>query len=160
MEAAFFTGNCAAIASDVSQLANIRAIDRSRSSGFTILPDHIRKDPLAPAYRRGDPRFAAVVDWTVEALIEAEELGVTRANLAEKKASPDPDVQLLLGKPLATGKLLGLDTHWAANVVAATGNYGEIFERDLGAGSPLRLPRAENRLWTEGGLMYALPPGE
>ncbi len=160
MEAAFFTGNCVAVTSDISQLANTRAIDKQRAREFTILPDHIRKDPLAPACRLGDPQFAAVVDWTVEALIEAEELGVTRANVAQMQVSADPEVQLLMGKPLSTGKLLGLDMHWAANVIEATGNYGEIFERDLGAGSPLRLDRAENRLWTQGGLMYALPPGE
>ena len=160
MEAAFFTGNCAAVTSDLSQLANIRAIDKRRAGEFTILPDHIRKDPLAPAYRGGDPQFAAVVDSVIEALVEAEELGVTRANVPQMQKTPDPDVQMLLGKPLATGKLLGLDTHWAANLLAATGNYGEIFDRDLGAGSPLRLDRAENRLWTQGGLMYALPPGE
>ncbi len=160
MEAAFFTGNCPAVTSDVSSLANLRGIDKSRAGEFTILPDHIRKDPLAPAWKAGDPQFGAVVAWTVEALIGAEELGVTRANLTQMKASPDPDVQLLLGKPLSTGRALGLETHWAANVIEATGNYGEIFDRDLGANSPLRLDRAENRLWTGGGLMYALPPGE
>ena len=159
MEAAFFTGNCMAVTSDVSQLANMRAIDPRRSGEFTLLPDRIRKDPLAAAYRLTDPQFGAVVNWTVEALIEAEELGVTRANIGQMKTSADPDVQTLLGRPLATGKLLGLDTHWSMHVIEATGNYGEIYERDLGSGSPLRIERGENRLWTKGGLMFALPPG-
>jgi general L-amino acid transport system substrate-binding protein len=160
MEAAFFTGNCAALTWDVSQLANTRAIDRKRASEFTILPGTIRKDPLASAYKLGDSQFAAVANWTVEALIEAEELGVTRANVAQMKASPDTDVQELLGRPLGTGKLLGLDTNWAAHVIQAVGNYGEMFERDLGAGSPLRIERGENRLWTQGGLMFAVPFGQ
>ena len=157
MEAAFFTGNCAAITGDVSQLANTRAIYRARAAEFAILPDIIRKDPLAPAYRLGDPQFAAIVNWTVESLIEAEELGVTQANVESMKKSPDAEIQDLLGRPLGTGTLLGLDKDWAAHVIEAVGNYGEMFERDLGAGSPLRLNRGANRLWTDGGLMYALP---
>ncbi len=160
MEAAFFTGNCTAVTSDISSLANLRGINKSRAGEFTILPDHIRKDPLAPAWRAADPQFGAVVAWTVQALVEAEELGVTRTDLPRMKTSADPEVRLLLGKPFSTGRALGLDTHWAANVIDATGNYGEIFDRDLGVDSPLRLDRAENRLYTQGGLMYALPPGE
>jgi general L-amino acid transport system substrate-binding protein len=157
MEAAFFTGNCAALAGDVSQLANTRAIDPKRAHDFTILPQILREDPLAVAYRQGDPRFAAVVNAVVDTLIEAEELGLTRANAgsASMAASPEFAVQALLGRPLGTGTLLGLDRYWARNVIEATGNYGEIFARDLGLGSPLRLERGENRLWTEGGLMYA-----
>ncbi len=160
MEAAFFTGNCVAITSDVSQLANIRAIGARRSNEFTILPERIRKDPLAAAYRQADVQFGAIVDWTIEALIEAEELGVTSANLASMKTSTDPYVQMLLGRPLATGKLLGLDQHWSTHVLEATGNYGEVFERDLGTGSKLRIERGENRLGTHGGLMEARPPGQ
>ncbi len=160
MEAAFFTGNCTAVTSDVTQLANMRAIDARRAGEFTILPDRIRKDPLAAAYRQTDVQFGAIVDWTVEALIEAEELGVTAANVGSMKASADPYVQTLLGRPLATGKLLGLDQHWSMHVLEATGNYGEIYERDLGPGSKLRIERGENRLGSHGGLMAARPPGE
>ncbi len=159
MEAAFFTGNCAGLAMDLSQLANTRAINKAAANGYTILPQILRKDPLAPAYKQGDAQLALIVNWTVNALIEAEELGVTQANAAGMRASADPDLQLLLGRPLATGKLLGLDTEWGLHVIEATGNYGEIWERDLGAGSPLRLDRGENRLWTQGGLLYALPLG-
>ncbi len=157
MEAAFFTGNCAAIAGDVSQLANTRAINRARAGEFTILPGQFRADPLAPAYMVGDAQFAAIVHWTVEALIEAEALGVTQGNVGAMAKSEDPEIQELLGRPLGTGKLLGVDTRWAANVIQATGNYGEMFERDLGAGSPLRIDRGADRLWTQGGAQYSIP---
>ncbi len=160
MEAAFFTGNCIAVTSDVTQLANMRAIDPRRAGEFKILPERIRKDPLAAAYRQADVQFGAIVNWTVEALIQAEELGVTAANLASLKTSTDPYVQTLLGRPLATGRLLGLDQHWSTHVLEATGNYGEIYERDFGAGSRLRIDRGENRLGIHGGLMSAVPPGE
>ncbi len=157
MEAAFFTGNCAAIAGDVSQLANTRGIDHARAAEFTILPSIFRQDPLAPAYKGGDPQFAAMVNWTVEALIRAEELGVTQGNVDSMAASDDTEIEELLGRPLGTGKLLGLDTKWATHVIKAVGNYGEMFDRDLGAASPLRIDRGVDRLSTEGGVMLALP---
>ncbi len=160
MEAAFFTGNCAAITSDVSQLANIRGIDKEHASRFTILPDRIREDPLAPAFPQGEPRFGALVGATVNALAAAERWGVTQANAAKMQTSGNEDAQELFRGWAQTGRLLGLDGHWGANVMAAVGNYGELWERDLGAGSPLRLPRGENRLWVNGGLLYALPPGD
>lgn len=158
MEAAFFTGNCDALTGDVSQLANTRAIKGERGQSYTILPQIIRTDPLAPAVMGSDLRFAAIVEWTVETLIEAEALGVTQANAAQKARSTDPDLQQLLGQRYGTGTTLGLDPHWGENVIRAVGNYGEMFERDLGAGSPLRLARGENRLWTDGGLMYPVLP--
>ena len=157
MEAAFFTRNCAALAGDVTQLANTRAINRAQSSAYTILPDTFRSDPLAPAYKAGDPQFAAIVNWTVEALIEAEELGVTQANVEAMLKSDDAEVQQLLGRPLGTGKLLQLDTHWSAQVIKAVGNYGEMFDRDLGANSPLRINRGLDRLAKDGGTMIASP---
>ena len=160
MEAAFFGGNCAAITGDVSQLANDRGIYPKRLSEYTVLPQIIRQDPLAAATLSSDPRFAAVVNWTVNALIDAEQLGVTQANVDTFLTSTDPRMRDLVGERYGTGTLLGLDPHWAANVIHAVGNYGEMFRRDLGAGSPLRLDRGENRLWTDGGLMYALPLGE
>jgi general L-amino acid transport system substrate-binding protein len=97
------------------------------------------------------------VNWTVEALIEAEELGVTQANVGAMTTSQDPEIQQLLGRPLGTGKLLGVDTKWVAHVIEATGNYGEIFNRDLGAKSPLRIDRGDDRLSTNGGVMLARP---
>ena len=157
MEAAFVTKNCAAVTADVSQLAYERIAFKSRAIDFVILPDVIAKDPLAPAYRLDDPQWAAVVNWIVEALIQAEESGVTQSNLAEMIKSDDPAIRRLLGVQRGYGQFIGLDDAWAARVIEAVGNYGEMFERDLGSGSAMKLPRGPNDLWTKGGLMYALP---
>jgi general L-amino acid transport system substrate-binding protein len=157
MEAAFITRNCAAITADASQLAYERIAFKDLARDFEILPDVVAKDPLAPTYRLDDPQWAAIVDWTVEALIQAEESGATQANLAEMKKSGDPVIQRLLGVQHGYGQYLLLDDAWAARVIEAVGNYGEIFERDLGAQSVMKLPRGPNGLWTQGGLMYALP---
>ena len=163
MEAAFFTGNCDAISSDVTSLANIRAIVGPRSASYTILPQLIRQDPLAAA-TTGDVRFAAIVNWTLDALLTAEQLGITQATAAaplpatQSQTLPLGDeTQQFLGQRFGTGTLLGLDPHWTANVIRTVGNYGEIFDRDLGAGSPLRLDRGENRLWNAGGLQFPSP---
>jgi len=157
MEAAFVTGNCAAITADVSQLVFERIAFKSRARDFAILPDVIAKDPLAPVYRSDDPQWATVVDWVVEALIQAEESGITQANLPEMKKSDDPAIRRLLGVQRGYGQFLGLDDAWAARVIEAVGNYGELFERDLGSASVMKLARGPNNLWTHGGLMYALP---
>jgi len=157
MEAAFVTKNCAAVSADVSQLAYERISFKDMARYFEILPEVIAKDPLAPAYRLDDCEWAAIVNWVVEALIEAEESGITRANLPEMKKSSDPTVRRLLGSQHGYGQFLKLDDAWAARVIATVGNYGELFERNLGSGSPLRLARGPNNLWTRGGLMYALP---
>ncbi|MGA2484273.1 MAG: transporter substrate-binding domain-containing protein [Candidatus Acidiferrales bacterium] len=157
MEAAFVTGNCAAVTADVSQLAYERLALKNRARNFEILPDAIAKDPLAPTYRLDDPQWATIVNWTVEALIQAEESGVTHANLAEMNKSDDPVIQRLLGVQRGYGQFIGLDDTWAARVIEAVGNYGEMFERDLGSGSVMKLARGPNNLWTQGGLMYALP---
>jgi general L-amino acid transport system substrate-binding protein len=157
MEAAFITGNCAAITADVSQLAYERIAFKGLARNFEILPDVVAKDPLAPTYRVNDPQWAAIVNWTVEALIQGEESGVSKGNLTEMKKSNDPVIQRLLGVQRGYGQFLSLDDAWAARVLEAVGNYGELFERDLGQGSVMRLPRGANNLWTRGGLMYALP---
>ena len=157
MEAAFITRNCAAISADVSQLAYERIAFKAMASRFEILPDVVAKDPLAPAYRLDDPQWAAIVNWTVEALVQAEESGVTQANLVQSKQSSDPVIQRLLGTQHGYGKSLGLDDAWAARSIEAVGNYGEMFERDLGANSPMHLTRGANNLWTQGGLMIAAP---
>ncbi|HXN46536.1 MAG TPA: transporter substrate-binding domain-containing protein [Bryobacteraceae bacterium] len=157
MEAAFITRNCAAITADVSQLAYERIAFKGLARDFEILPDVIAKDPLAPAYRLDDPQWTAIVNWTVEALIQAEESGVTLANLAGMKQSDDPVIRRLLGVQRGYGQFVGLDDAWAARVIESVGNYGEIFERDLGSGSVMKLARGPNNLWTQGGLMYALP---
>lgn len=157
MEAAFITNNCAAITADVSQLAYERIAFKGMAKNFEILPDVVAKDPLAPTYRLDDPQWAAIVNWTVEALIEAEELGVTRANVGEMTKSDDPAVKRLLGTWRGYGQNLGLDDAWVARMIEAVGNYGEMYDRDLGAGSKMKLPRGANELWTRGGLMYSLP---
>ncbi len=107
--------------------------------------------------RRGDDEWFAVVKWVVHGLLEAEEYGVTQANVDQMKTSQDPVVQRILGTSEDTGKLLGLDREWMARALKATGNYGEIFERNVGPGSTLGLPRGVNNLWNKGGLMYAYP---
>jgi general L-amino acid transport system substrate-binding protein len=157
MEAAFITRNCAAVTADVSQLAFERIAFKGMAKDFEILPDVIAKDPLAPTYRRDDPQWATIVNWTVEALIQAEESGITQANLAGMKKSDDPSIRRLLGTQRGYGQFIGLDDAWAARVIEAVGNYGETFERDLGSGSVMKLARGSNHLWTQGGLMYALP---
>jgi len=159
MEAAFVTRNCAAVTADVSQLAYEQLGFKSVAKNFEILPDVIAKDPLAPTYNLDDPQWATIVNWTVEALIQAEESGVTQANLAEMKMKKSDDVVIrrLLGLQRGYGQLIGLDDAWAARVIETVGNYGEMFERDLGSGSAMKLARGANNLWTHGGLIYALP---
>ncbi len=148
---AFAAGACEALAGDLSQLA----AERAGRASLTILPHTLSKEPLALLTRADEPQFAAVVRWTINALIAAEEMNLTSRNVDVR--DPDPDVRRLLGEMPGNGKALGLDERWAANAIKAVGNYGEIFERHLGAGSPLKLERGPNALWTQGGLMYAPP---
>jgi len=157
MEAAFITRNCAAVTADVSQLAYERIAFKGMAKNFEILPEVIAQDPLAPTYRADDAQFAAIVNWTVEILIQAEESGVTQAGVADAKKSDDLIVQRLLGTHRGYGQYLGLDDAWAAHVIEAVGNYGEIFERDLGPHSVMKLNRGESNLWSHGGLMVAMP---
>jgi len=157
MEAAFVTRNCAAVSADVSQLAYERIGFRNLAQNFEILPEIIAKDPLAPAVRAGDPQWAAIVDSTMQALIEAEESGVTQGNVRAVNANGDLVIERLLGTQKGWGQFLSLDDDWAARAIEAVGNYGEIFERDLGTQSPMKLERGQNKLWTQGGLMYADP---
>jgi general L-amino acid transport system substrate-binding protein len=161
MEAALVTRNCAALTADVSQLAYERLGFKGVAKNFEILPDVIAKDPLAPAYTLDDSQWATIVNWTVEALIQAEESGITQANVKEiamKQSNiEDMVVRRLLGLQRGYGQYVGLDDAWTARVIEAVGNYGEMYERDLGSGSVMKLPRGANNLWTQGGLMYALP---
>ena len=123
-----------------------------------ILPELISKEPLGPAVRRGDDEFFAIAKWVVFGLIEAEEYGITQANVEQmKNDSQDPVVMRILGTSEDTGKLLGLDKDWMVRAIKATGNYGEIFERNVGPKTPLNLPRGVNAQWNKGGLMYAPP---
>ena len=147
---------CAAYTADVSELGAIRA-RMQRPADWDILADRISQEPLAQLVRADDPQFYDILRWTVFALIEAERLGVTSANADEMKTSEHVEVQRLLGVVPGNGKALGLPEAWAYNVIKALGNYGEMFERNVGRGSPIGLVRGLNRLWTNGGLMYAPP---
>ena len=156
--AAYVQGRCAAYTTDASGLASIRNKGGLALASHIILPELISKEPLGPMVRRGDDEWFAMVKWVIYGLIEAEEKGVTQANVLQLKAeSTDPVVQRLLGTQDQTGKLLGLDADWMVRALQATGNYGEIFERNVGAKSDLGLPRGLNNLWKKGGLMYAYP---
>ncbi|HUY04412.1 MAG TPA: amino acid ABC transporter substrate-binding protein [Rhodocyclaceae bacterium] len=154
---AFFSGRCQAYTTDASALAFIRSKEAQKPDDYQILPELISKEPLGPVVRRGDDEWFTIVKWVVFALIDAEEYGVTQGNVQAMKASANPAVRRLLGSTGDSGKPLGLDRNWAARAVAAVGNYGEIFRRNVGAGSPLKLGRGLNALWTQGGLMYAPP---
>jgi general L-amino acid transport system substrate-binding protein len=154
---ALFAGRCQAYTADASALASIRNKEAPKPDDYLVLPELISKEPLGPVVRRGDDEWFAVVKWTVYALLEAEELGVSQANVESLKASADPAIQRLVGTGEDMGKLLGLDKTWSARAIRAVGNYGEVFERNVGKGSVLQLPRGANRLWSQGGLMYAPP---
>ncbi len=153
---AYGSGRCDAFTTDISQLTGVRTT-LQRPDDHIILPDVISKEPLAPAVRHGDDQWFDIVRWTVFALIEAEELGVTQANAEAMLRSENPSVRRLLGVAGDHGPMMGLDRRWAYNAIRAVGNYGEIFDRNVGPNSPSQLPRGVNALWTNGGLMYAPP---
>jgi general L-amino acid transport system substrate-binding protein len=155
--AAYLSGRCDAITTDRSGLAGIRTGRTPNPDDHVVLPETISKEPLAPAVRQGDEEWADIVRWVVYALIEAEEKGITSQNVDEKAKSEDPDVKRMLGTTPGMGKALGVDEKWAYNAIKAVGNYGEIFERNVGGQSPLKLDRGLNALWTHEGLMYAIP---
>jgi len=153
---AFFAGRCDSIPSDASQLAAIRAV-APNPDDYVILPEIISKEPLAPAVRHGDDQWFEIVTWTVYTMIEAEELGITSKNVDEMLKSADPRIQRLLGVTPGNGQALGLDEKWAYNIIKQVGNYGEIFDRNVGVNTPLKLERGLNALWTKGGLQYSPP---
>ena len=154
---AYFSGRCQAYTTDASGLASIRNKEAKTPADHRILPELISKEPLGPAVRRGDDEFFAVAKWVVYAMIEAEEYDITQANVDQMKSSTDPVVQRILGTSEDTGKLLGLDKDWAYRAIKQVGNYGEVFERNVGPKSALGLPRGVNNLWNKGGIMYAPP---
>jgi len=152
---AFFAGRCDSYSGDQSDLASKRALTPNPQD-YVILPEIIAKSPLAPLVRQGDDQWLSIVKWSVYAAILAEEDGITQANVDDQRAqSTSPEVQRLLGKQPDLSKALGLPGDWAYQIIKQVGNYGEIFERNLGKNSPLHLPRALNRLWNDGGLIYA-----
>jgi general L-amino acid transport system substrate-binding protein len=155
---AYFSGRCAVFTTDASGLASIRNKDAKDPKEHVILPELISKEPLAPSVRRGDDEWFAIAKWVIFGLIEAEEYGITQANVAKMTAeSQDPVVMRITGKSEDTGKLLGLDKEWMVRAIRAVGNYGEMFDRNVGDKTPLNLPRGTNNLWSKGGLQYAPP---
>jgi general L-amino acid transport system substrate-binding protein len=153
---AFFAGRCDVLTSDASQLAGTRAV-APNPKDYIILPEIISREPLAPAVRHGDDQWYDIVNFSVMAMIEAEYLGITSKNIDVMMKSKDPKVQRFLGVSAGNGKALGLDEMWAYNIVKKVGNYGEVFERNVGVNTPLGLSRGLNALWTNGGLMYTPP---
>jgi general L-amino acid transport system substrate-binding protein len=157
VENAYFAGRCDAYTTDRSGLAATRAQKASNPDDHIILPDVISKEPLAPAVRHGDDEWFDIVKWVMYGLIGAEEKGITGENVDQMLKSDDPEVKRMLGVSPGLGKALHLDEKWLYNIVKQVGNYGEIFERNVGKESPLKLERGVNALWTKGGLMYAMP---
>ncbi len=156
VRAALTSNRCSAYSDDISVLGGMRSALPSPED-FEILEEQITKEPLAQLVRQDDVQFFNILRWTIFATIEAEELGVTSANVEGMLKSTDPRIRNLLGAAGETGKALGLDAKWTYNVIRALGNYGEIFERNVGSGSRIKLARGLNRLWNAGGLIYAPP---
>ena len=154
--AAYKTSQCNVATGDVAGLHAMR-LALADPDGSIVLPEVLSKEPYGPAVLESDFRWASIVRWVHFALIDAEELGVTQANVEGMKSSDNGDIRQLLGADGALGKGIGLDASWAANAIKAVGNYGEIYERNLGLGSPLQMPRGRNALWTNGGLQFAPP---
>jgi general L-amino acid transport system substrate-binding protein len=150
------SGKCGGYTADVSELAAIRS-QLPQPAGFEILDEQISREPLAPLVRQDDRHWFLSVRWTIIALINAEELGVTSANIDEMRKSANVDIQRLLGVVEGNGKALGLRESWAYDAIKAVGNYGEMFEKNIGRGSRIGLDRGLNRLARDGGLMYAPP---
>jgi general L-amino acid transport system substrate-binding protein len=154
LTAAFVAGRCDALTTDVSGLVSIRAT-QARPDDFVVLPEVISKEPLGPLVRHGDDQWFDIVKWTIFAMIEGEEKGITQANVDEQKNSADPAVKRLLGVTPGNGEALGLREDWAYAVLKQVGNYGESYERTIT--KSLGLERGLNNLWTKGGLLYAPP---
>jgi len=155
---AFATRRCDVFSTDASGLASIRASRLQNPDAFLLLPEQISREPLGPFVRQGDEAWFNIVKWTFQAMLNAEALGLTQDNVQQRLASdPDPNVQRLLGKIPGLGRSLGLSEDWAYQIILQVGNYGQSFERNLGADSPLGIARGLNALWRDGGLMYPLP---
>jgi general L-amino acid transport system substrate-binding protein len=151
---AYFSGRCDVFTTDVSGLVSVRGSRAPKPDEHVILPEVISKEPLGPAVRHGDDRWFDVVKWTLFAMIEAEEMGLTTKTIDQALASKDPAVQRFVGASGDIGKMLGLDNRWSFNIVRQVGNYGESFDANL---KPLGFERGINALWNQGGLMYAPP---
>jgi general L-amino acid transport system substrate-binding protein len=153
---AYQAGRCDSYTTDASGLYSVRLLMQNPDE-HAVLPDIISKEPLGPSVRQGDSQWFTIVRWVHFALLVAEETGVTKANVDQMLTSTNPDIKRLLGKEGDFGKGLGLDNGWAYRIVKELGNYGEVFERNVGSGSRLKIDRGLNKQWTQGGLQYAPP---
>ena len=157
LRAAFFAGRCEVYSGDALALYGTRAAYAPIPQEYMVLPEMISKEPLSLVVRENDALFGSIVRWTFNAMLQAEESGITSKNVDEMTNSENPDIKRLLGVTPGLGKLLGVDEKWIYNIVKQVGNYGESFERNLGAGSQLKIPRGQNMLWNQGGLHYSPP---
>jgi len=157
VRAAFFSGRCDVYTTDASGLYSTRAANAPNPDDYMVLPEIISEEPLAPAVRHGDNQFADIVRWSQYAMLEAEEYGISSKIVDEMLKSDNPSIKRILGVTPGMGKALGVDEAWVVNIVKQVGNYGESFERNVGMGSPLKIDRGLNNLWTKGGIQYAPP---
>lgn len=153
---AFFSGRCDALITDAAALASVRATQSDNPDDFVIFPATKYMDALTPAVRHGDDNWLDIVNWSIQALLNAELHGITQANIDEMMASEDPRVKRFLGVEPGNGKALGLEDKFAYNIVKQLGNYAEMFDRNLGEGSALKIDRGPNRLFSDGGLMFPM----
>ena len=154
---AYFSGRCDVFTTDLSGLVSVRGSRAQNASDHVILPEVISKEPLGPLVRHGDDQWFDIVKWTHNVMLNAEELGVSSKNVDEAMKSNQPEIRRLLGVEGNFGEQLGLTKDWVVRIVKQVGNYGEVFERNVGTGSKLGISRGLNRLWTKGGIQYAPP---
>ena len=153
---AYDAGRCDAFTTDASGLYSER-LRASNPDDHIVLPEIISKEPLGPAVRHGDSQWGDIVRWVHMAMLNAEELGVTKANVDQQKSSTNPDVRRLLGVEGKYGEAIGLPNDWAVRIIKHVGNYGESFDKNVGEGSRLKIKRGQNAQWTKGGLQYGIP---
>jgi len=151
------SGRCDAYTNDKSNTAANMRTRLAKPEDWEILSENLSKEPLGPMVRQGDEQWFNVVRWSLNAMLEAEEYGITSKNVDEMLKSTNPNVQRILGVTPGMGKNLGLDDKWAYNIIKQVGNYGESYDRAMGKDSPLKLERGLNKQWTQGGLMYGWP---
>ena len=153
---AYDAGRCDAFTTDASGLYAER-LKASAPDDHIVLPEIISKEPLGPSTRQGDPQWTDIVRWTHMAMVNAEELGVTKANVDQMRSSANPEIKRMLGSEGKFGEQIGLTNDWAYRIVKLVGNYGESFDKNVGAGSPLKIQRGQNALWSKGGQQYGIP---
>ncbi len=153
---AYESGRCDSFTSDQSQIYAIK-LKLTNAADHVVLPELISKEPLGPLVRHGDDQWFDLVKWTYYALLNSEELGVSQKTLDQSMTSTNPEIKRLLGTDGKFGEGIGLTNDWVVRIIKAVGNYGEIFDRNVGTGSPLGIERGENKLWNKGGLQYGMP---